>query len=109
MKILKIATGEIRHGYEYEELDENVRETVLEEMRDFLISTAESDEEATECFEDSYVVDFIKANDYLFDEDGKILPVTYHYHQDIFEKVTFGKKQHDLQILETIKERSGKD
>jgi hypothetical protein len=100
MKILKISNGEIRHGYEIEELEGNPLQKVVEDLQEFLYIVAEDDDERANAGDPSYIKDFAEANGYLFDEDGNQLPLTYQYSGNQLVKVTFGKNHHDVEIID---------
>lgn len=40
---------------------------------------------------EAYYSEHCEANDYLFDADGEILPITYHTNKNKVERITFGK------------------
>ena len=100
MKTIKIENGEIRLGYEVNDLDEDTKEKVISEHREFLESNpVECEyEDGNTIFEyaeysDEDVKENIEINSYLFDEYGEILPITtYTGKHPLSSKHSFGKR-----------------
>lgn len=76
MKVIKISNGEIRNGYELSDLVGAAADKAINEHWDFLLNTAETDEGARE-INKAFIIESIEANDYLFDEEGELLPIVY--------------------------------
>lgn len=112
MKQIKISNGEIRIGYEYADLSKEVQDKVLNEQVEFEVEVMDDDSPykylademekmQTPWFlgQEIYskhkedLIETIKINNYLFDEDGEIINVTYHTEGNEIVKVTYGKKE----------------
>ncbi|HHT9135831.1 MAG TPA: hypothetical protein ACFYEK_01160 [Candidatus Wunengus sp. YC60] len=110
MKIIKISTGEVRHGFEFNDLTSEAREKVLAEQIDFEIDMLSGDKDSpyyylaeqmeanqTPWFLGSEIyrkhrqdlIDTIESNAYLFDKSGDILPIQYTYKKHELVGVTF--------------------
>jgi len=48
---------------------------------------------------DERIIEDIEANDYLFDEEGDMLPVLYHTNKNEIVKVTYGTKEHEVELV----------
>ena len=104
-------------GYELDDLEPETRDKVIAEHASFLIQTM-AFEDLSENFQkginraeklqtpwftlshvldnaEDEVIDNIRANNYLFDADGELLPVTYHVRNNKIDHVTCrqGKKE----------------
>jgi len=109
MKTIKISNGEIRIGYKYDDLSEVAKAKVLNEQIDFEIEIMsrespyyylfqEMEEMRTPWFLSEAIyhkhkddlIEVVKLNKYLFDEEGELLPVTYHMRDNEVAKTTFG-------------------
>ncbi len=90
---------ENRIGFDYADLTEDVKQKVIQEHSEFLIQTAESEEEAQ--FDTNYVIEHIEINGYLFDEDGDLLPIVTHVgkNNEVL-KHTFGKNNYECNITD---------
>lgn len=91
---------ENRIGFNYEDLDENVKAKVIQEHYEFLIQTAQSEDET---FNTDDVIENININGYLFDEDGDLLPIVTHVgkNNEVL-KHTFGKHKYECSIIDYI-------
>jgi len=90
---------ENRQGFTYHDLSEDVKEKVIQEHSDFLIQTAETEEETQ--FDHAYIIEHIEINSYLFDEAGELLPITTHVGKNNeVVKHTWGKNQYPCEISE---------
>ena len=123
MKTLKFKNGMVLFGYEFHELDEETQNKVIYDHADFWMETRnieegeesnfamaiqKAEEMRTPWFTPSYIVDYCKdeiieeiaINQYLFDDDGELLPVRYHVNRDneVF-KTTYGPKELELEIV----------
>lgn len=107
MKILKLSNGEIRKGYELNDLSSEVRNEVINSHIDFLNSMPIECEDEDGNMQDEYfehneadAIESIEINRYLYDEDGEILPTLYHHDRNNnIVKVTFGKNQHEVEFI----------
>lgn len=108
MKTLKLSNGEIRIGYELDDLSPEVRKNVIIEHGNFLDETGESCENEdgemiTEYFEHSEndIIHSIDINEYLFSEDGEMLPIMYHTKGNKVVKTvfTYGKKEYEVTFI----------
>lgn len=93
--------GELMDNYEdhesydndFEDLENDFLSTLLE---DYLIMLNKDIEYQ---YSREHITENIEANDYLFDEYGKILPVTTHTNKNQVIKTTFGKNQHLVEFI----------
>ena len=124
-KTIKISNGEVRIGYEFDELSEEAKNKVIEKFISYAIEDThvamcndedhpliylvhEMEEMQTPWFlgqvvwekESDFVMGMIKDNGYLFDEDGNIIPIRYHYKGDELVKTSFGDKEYFCVIEE---------
>jgi len=122
MKRITLNNGEIRIGYEFNNLSKEAKEKVNNDTISFLLDTydgnydsenmkkaiSKSEYMKTPWFAGEYVWEYCKEeikemleiNKYLFDEEGEILPITYHINKDNkISKITYGKKEHEVQIV----------
>ena len=118
MKTLKLSNGEIRKGYEFTDLSEDVKNKVLTDQVNFEIEIM--DENSPYCeiaekmdkmktpwflaesiFHDcrASLIDTIEANEYLFDIDGEMLPLQYHYNENKLTKTVFGKREYLVEFI----------
>ena len=111
MKTIKISNGETRLGYEFKDLSEEAQNYVLSEQVNFEIEIMD---ENSPYYEDALkmekmqtpwflnetiffdhkdsLIETIEANNYLFDEEGEILPILYFIgEKQQITKITFGK------------------
>lgn len=114
MKIIKIRSGEIRHGYELEELTPAIQEQVIAEHIEFEISIMGDDKDhpymylaeemermKTPWFLSSEIyrkhkadiIDSIKINEYLFDKKGEMLPILRTYEKNKLIKTEFEEEE----------------
>ena len=125
-KKIKISNGEIRIGYEYNEPPKPIQDKIINEFIQFEIeninTTIEAGEEHPLSYlvdemkrlntpwflgeviwekESKYILDIIKINEYLFDEDGVILPITRHYSGNKLIKTTYGSKEYNCIITDS--------
>ena len=125
MKKIEISNGEVRIGYEYNETPKDIQDEIVNDFIQFEINTIHSavqnDEEhpllylveemekmQTPWFlaeviwekEKDYILGIIEANEYLFDEEGDILPITRHYEKNKLIKITYGSKERECTITE---------
>lgn len=98
MKRVEISNGEVRIGYELTDLSPEAYETVINDWIDGEIEMIEDEhhpywdcqvemekmqtpwflgERIWERYKDD-IIETIKANEYLFDEDGEILPIVHY-------------------------------
>lgn len=77
MKRVEISNGEIRMGYEINDLEPETRQDVIDVHRSFLCFLDEDGEDYSDDISDDEVIDNIEINGYLFDETGCSLPITY--------------------------------
>ena len=118
MKTIEIENGEVRKGYEFKDLSEEVQDKVLEDQIQFEIDIMDEDSSyyylaikmekmQTPWFLGSEIyhnhkkdlIETIEINEYLFNEDGEILPVTHHYKGNKEVKTTYGKKEYKCSII----------
>ncbi len=119
MKTIKIENGEVRIGYEFNDLPEDIRKKVLMQWINIEIETmnenspywylAEKMEQmqtpwflGSEIYEHHKddIIETILINEFLFDEDGKILPITTHVGKDNKPiKHTFGRRELNCEII----------
>jgi hypothetical protein len=111
MKTIKLINGEIRFGYEFDELSEDLQSKAINDVINFEIETMNEDSPYFHCamkmekmktpwflgsaiYEDhkNDIIETIKLN-WLFDDEGEILPLTTYYKDDKIEKYSFGKKE----------------
>lgn len=112
MKIIRISNGEIRLGHEFVDLPRPIQEKVLQNQIEFEIEAMNEDSPYFDCVTrmekmqtpwflgaEIYsghkidLIESIEANDYLFDEEGNMLPVRYHTKGNKIVKTTYGKKE----------------
>jgi len=90
---------EKRQGFTYNDLCEDAQEKVIREHTEFLVEMAEDNTEGG--FDKEYVITHLEINDYLFDEDGELLPITTHTGKDNeVLKHTWGKNEYPCEIFE---------
>lgn len=110
--ILKRNGTHLCHGYEFDDLSEETRNKVIANHIQFWLETREYDEENPGNYEaaldeatrmqtpwfaaeivrekcEQEIIQDIKANDYLFDPEGEILPITYHVKNGNVVRMTF--------------------
>lgn len=112
MKTIKLINGEIRLGYEFDELSPEIAAKVINDTIDFEIEVMNEDSPYYCCavemdkmktpwflgakiYEDhkDNIVETIKLN-WLFDNEGEILPLTTYYSKDNkIERYSFGTKE----------------
>jgi len=117
MKTIKLSNGEIRHGYTIDDLSKEARNKALAKHIQFIIETMNEDSiyyeaakemerQQTPWFlgetlffdEREAILDEIRANYYLFDEDGELLPVSYYIKDNKVTKTVFGKREIECEI-----------
>ena len=108
IEVIKEPINNILTGLEYNDLCEDVQEVVLSEQIDFEIEAMtenspyfylceEMEKMQTPWFlgaaifekHESDIIESIKLNNYLFDESGDILPITYHCKENKIVKTTY--------------------
>lgn len=112
MKTIKLQNGEIRKGYDIDELCEEARNKAINDTINFEIEVMDEDSPYYHCAEEMErmqtpwflgekiwsdhkvdIIETIKLN-WLFDEDGEILPLnTYTGKNNEVIKYTFGRKE----------------
>jgi len=118
MKKIVLSNGEIRIGYEFDDLTDDVKGIVINDAINFEIEVMSEDSPYYDCalkmeqmrtpwFLGSYIyenrkediIETLKINEYLFDDEGEILPVLTHVgkNNEVI-KHTFGKKQVECNI-----------
>ena len=119
MKTIKISNGEIRKGYEFKDLSESAQTKVLQEQVKFEVEIMDEESPYFEIAEEmenlktpwfleseifhkhkQELIETIEINNYLFDEEGEILPVSYHIKGDKVVKTTYGYKDRYLCDIE---------
>lgn len=118
MKTIKISNGEIRKGYEFKDLSE-VEQTkilleqikfeveIMDENSPFFEIAEEMEQMKTPWFLESEIfhkhkqelIDTIETNNYLFDEDGKLLHLHYFMKGDKVVKTTYGKQDYLCEVV----------
>ena len=121
MKKLTLSNGEIRIGYEFNDLSEEAKEKANNDTISFLLDTYDeelasgnmikavnkSEKMQTPWFAGEYVWEYCKEeikemleiNRYLFNDEGEILPIMYHMNKNNeVSKITYGKKEYEVQI-----------
>lgn len=117
MKVIKINNGEKRIGYEFKDLGEDAMRNVINwyintdieimngmdkpEEHPFYEAVEESDKMQTPWFLgeiiwekfEREILESIAINEYLFDEEGEVLPITYHVNGGHVIKTTFKNKE----------------
>jgi len=122
MKTIKINDNWIMPGYELSDLSEEAYNKAIDDHINFWLECREYDEEDkgdfersidkaesmhTPWFTGSYIFDYcmeeiieeLEINEYLFDEDGDIIPIQYHVGKDnkVWKMVYKGK--HNCEII----------
>jgi hypothetical protein len=110
MKTIKLANGEIRNGYEFDELSPELQDKAINDHIQFELEVMGEDSPYWHCIEEmdkmktpwftsekiledhkETIIETIKLN-YLFDNEGEILPLTtYTGKNNEVVKYTFGK------------------
>jgi hypothetical protein len=98
MKTIKTSDGQIIHGYEINDLDVDTREKTIYKHGCFLCDIREPDKETAEFPTESEIIDNMKINGYLFNDEGELLPTLYHMNRNNLVKITYGKKQIECTI-----------
>jgi len=100
MKRIEISNGEVRMGYEINDLHPEVKEGVIGSHRLFLEYLDEEDEQYE--YTDEEVIDSIEINGYLFDETGCSLPVVYHMVENKIAKTVYniGDSQYECTLTQ---------
>lgn len=120
MKIIKISNGEIRIGYEYSDLSDEVKKKVMDGQIQFEIDIMDEDSpywclaeemekmqtpwflgEAIFEKHEQDLIEMMGANGYFFTEDGVLLPITYHTNNGIICNTTFGSKEYECRIFDS--------
>lgn len=120
MKNIKLKTNEIK-AYEFKDLSEEVQEKVIMDHANFWLEVRQYDEKNKGNFEKAIdkaeemktpwftheyiykyckdeIIEEIKANKYLFDKKGNILPVTYHVENNEIVKTTMNIENNELEV-----------
>lgn len=100
MKRIEIANGEVRMGYEINDLQPEVKEGVISAHRSFMEYLDEEDEQYE--YTDDEVIDNIEINGYLFDETGCSLPVVYYMVENKIAKTVYniGDSQYECKLIQ---------
>ena|SRR3990167_683500 len=117
MKTIKISNGEIRNGYEFNDFDDDIKNKIIgdciqfeieimNENSDFYSDVLEMEKMRTPWFlpevlyerHKDYFIEIIEINEYLFDDEGRILPVTAHTKGNKVIRHTYGKKEIECTI-----------
>ncbi|MDA3781152.1 MAG: hypothetical protein PF487_13145 [Bacteroidales bacterium] len=117
MKTIEINNGEVRIGYEYTDLSEDVKNKVMSDQIQFEIDIMDEDSPyyylvlkmekmqtpwflGEVIFENhkNDLIETININNYLFTEDGDILPITYYTEENKIVKTVIGNKEYDCTI-----------
>lgn len=112
MKQIKISNGEIRIGYEYADLSQDIQDKVLNGQLEFEMEVMneespywylaeEMNKMQTPWFlgQEIYarhkedLIETIEVNNYLFDDEGEMLSITYHTEGNKVVRTTYGKKE----------------
>ena len=120
MKRITLQNGEIIHGYELKDLTGDVYNKVISDHINFEIEIMNKDSYLYPCvgkmermqtpwFLAEYIwdehkndiIETIEINDYLFDDDGELLPICYHTKGNETVKTTFGKREIEC-VIEQI-------
>lgn len=118
MKTIKISNGEVRNGYEFSDLTEDVQFKVLNDQINFEIEVMDEyspyyylaekmKKNKTPWFlgQEIYdkhkgdLIDMINVNEYLFDEEGEMLQITRYMKDNKLVKTTYGKKEYLCTIV----------
>lgn len=118
-KRIEINNGEVRLGYSYDELSEEAQAKAEYDAIDFICNVEIQDDShplwylaqemekmGTPWFlgmeimdrEKEYVLEHM--NQYLYDEEGAILPIIYHTKGSEIIKTTFGRKKRECTIVD---------
>ncbi len=120
MKKIIIENGEIRIGFEFKDLTPEIQEKVIHEQIDFEIEIIQNENDfyysyamemekmQTPWFLHEYIyekdkagiIEILEINDYLFDEDGNIIPLVHYVGKHILS----GKVQYKQKYFCTIEE-----
>jgi len=120
MKTIEISNGEIRKGYKFSEMACDIQNKILWDLAQFEVDVMDSDSpyfeaavmmdkmqtpwflaEAIRFDHERGLIETIEANEFLYDETGNILPITYYVNEfDEVYKTTFsvGLKEYDCII-----------
>lgn len=107
MKVITFTRGDFtekRQGFSYNDLEEKAKQKVLQDQLTFLMETTELEEDEEEPeYSTEYLIESIEINDYLFDEDGELLPITTHVgkNNEVL-KHTWSKKEYPCEISESL-------
>ncbi len=120
MKTIKIANGELRKGCEFDDLNEEAQARVITDHIQFEIDIMTDDSPYYNCvikmdqmqtpwflaqaIWDDYkdeIIENIKINNYLFDEDGNLLPIQYHHGKQSIIVKTLWRDKYEC-IIEQI-------
>jgi len=111
MKTIKLVNGEVRNGYSYNELPEDIQDKILNnwinvdietmtEESDYYYLAEKMENMGTPWFlgEEIYkhhkndILEIIEINKYLFNDEGEMLPILYHMIDNKIDHITYGKK-----------------
>lgn len=96
-KMYHLSNGEIRKGYQLEDLEEKLQTRIIEEYRQTIEEADVDDESSITDYKPASreeVEEFIRINDFMFDENGEDLPIRKQTYENKVLKHTFGK--HDI-------------
>jgi hypothetical protein len=119
MKTISINNGEVRNGYEFNDLSEEAKNKVLNDQINFEIEVINEDSPyfylaekmekmqtpwfLGEAILDNHkedLIDIINVNEYLFDEEGEMLPIIRYMKDNKLVKTTYGKKEYECIITD---------
>ena len=123
MKTIKFKNGQILYGYELSDLKGDEYDNVINNHIYFEMEIMDEDSPYYECaiemdrmqtpwflgekiWEDhkDNIIETIEMNDYLYDEDGEMLPLCYHTKTENGVektiKVTYGNKDYEVEIFD---------
>jgi hypothetical protein len=117
MKTIKIENGEIRIGYEFKDLSKEIQNKVLWDQANFEVDIMDKNSPYIEDAEEMErmrtpwfltetirfdreieLIETIEVNQYLFDEDGEMLPICYHMKNNEVNYIMYNSK-HKCEIV----------
>ena len=97
MKLIKFENGNKVVGYTFGDLSSQARQFALEEEWQFLLET--KCEEDLEDIDVDYLQEIIEMNNYLYDVDGKLLPIRHYLDKNIMTWVYNYQTNREEQIV----------
>jgi len=98
MKQFKLSNGEVRNAYKFKDLSDKAKHIVLCDQVEFEIEIRFLAETIYHDHKES-LIETIEINKYLFDEDGKMLPIIYHIKNNDIVKIIYNNKH---EVIEGI-------